>query len=103
MAVRQVRGFFPGTLAQPRITAFVHEGLPNDPAGGKITVSGLITVPLTGPGRLGPALQDPVTMQVPVGILPTGSQTREASRLQTTPRGNGTALLWLTGAWLLLF
>lgn len=90
MAVREVRGIFPGFLAQEDPTVTVNQGVsPSEDLGvqGRITPSGIVTVPVST-GFIGPVATDPV---FDVSTAPTGNQTKEGAG-QKDPFG-GNALI----------
>ena len=101
MAIRQVRGVVAPTLAQEDVTVTVHKMFPFPTTTGKVTVSGLVTVPLSRPTLTGGIL-DPVSREVPLGRLPVGIETREAARLGEGPI-NGVGFLTIGGLVLLAF
>lgn len=96
MALRQVRGIYPGLLDQVKPGIMVVNTLDNLPPQGKVTRSGLIVAPISSDvqgdgdpivsGVSGHAVTEPVTM------TPIGMETRQAAQQDTR------ALPW----WLLL-
>jgi hypothetical protein len=75
MALRQVRGIFPGLLSQEDPGFDVYHYLDVLPLQGKVTESGLVTVPVAGPvgGRPGDAIASPTD-------VPSGPLTKEAAK-----------------------
>lgn len=95
--LRETRGLYPGLLAQEEPGNTVKHYLVDLPPQGRITESGLITVPIAG--DVGGAPDGRISDMLPYAI-PAGDQTVESTKQgETRPTSN----LFLLGAAALLF